>query len=64
MSNISSLIGEVLVVPYQNLAPASNGNGFLLDMVTCLNQEVKNILVCCVPLFLFPLCLYKNNFLG
>lgn len=37
MSNISSLIGEVLVVPYQNLAPASNGNGFLLDMVTCLN---------------------------
>jgi len=37
VSNISSQIGEVLVVPYQNLAPASNGNGFLRDMMTCLN---------------------------
>lgn len=33
MSNISSLIGEVLVVPYQNLAPASN------DIA-----EIKNLL--------------------
>lgn len=33
MSNISSLIGEVLVVPYQNLAPASN------DI-----SEIKNLL--------------------
>lgn len=54
MRNISSLNGEVLVVPYQNLAPASNGNGFLLDMVTCLNQEVQIYFSLLCPFVPFP----------